>query len=36
LGIEIRAVVLNGADSAQLPPPDGDLFGPEDDEMDVE
>jgi transcription initiation factor TFIID subunit 7 len=36
LGIEIPAVVLNGADSAQLPPPDGDLFGPEDDEMDVE
>jgi len=36
LGIEIPAVVLNGADVAQLPPPDGDLFGPEDDEMDVE
>jgi transcription initiation factor TFIID subunit 7 len=36
LGIEIPAVVLNGAEGAQLPPPDGDLFGPEDDEMDVE
>ena len=36
LGIEIPVVVLNGADAAQLPPPDGDLFGPEDDEMDVE
>ncbi|KAI9459408.1 hypothetical protein BJY52DRAFT_1223036 [Lactarius psammicola] len=35
LGIEILAVVLNGADGAQLPPPDGDLFGP-DNEMDVE
>ncbi|KAH9035500.1 TAFII55 protein conserved region-domain-containing protein [Lactarius pseudohatsudake] len=35
LGIEIPAVVLNGVDGAQLPPPDGDLFGPED-EMDVE
>lgn len=36
LGIEIPAVVLSGAEGAQLPPPDGDLFGPEDDEMDVE
>ncbi len=35
LAIEIPAVVLNGGDGAQLPPPDGDLFGPED-EMDVE
>jgi transcription initiation factor TFIID subunit 7 len=30
-GIEIPAVIqLNGAEGAQLPPPDGDLFGPED------
>jgi len=29
-GIEIPAMQLNGADGAQLPPPDGDLFGPED------
>jgi hypothetical protein len=36
-GIEMPAVVqLNGADGAQLPPPDGDLFGPEDDiDMDI-
>jgi transcription initiation factor TFIID subunit 7 len=34
-GIEIPAVIqLNGTDGAQLPPPDGDLFGPEDD-MDI-
>ena len=34
-GIEIPAVIqLNGAEGAQLPPPDGDLFGPEDD-MDI-
>jgi len=34
-GIEMPAVIqLNGADGAQLPPPDGDLFGPEDD-MDI-
>ena len=36
LGIEIPVVPLNGAEGAQLPPPDGDLFGPDDDEMDVE
>ncbi len=30
-GIEMPAIIqLNGADGAQLPPPDGDLFGPED------
>ena len=30
-GIEMPAVIqLNGAEGAQLPPPDGDLFGPED------
>jgi transcription initiation factor TFIID subunit 7 len=30
-GMEIPAVIqLNGAENAQLPPPDGDLFGPED------
>jgi hypothetical protein len=36
-GIEMPAVIqLNGADGAQLPPPDGDLFGPEDDiDMDI-
>jgi transcription initiation factor TFIID subunit 7 len=29
-GIEMPAVIqLNGAEGAQLPPPDGDLFGPE-------
>lgn len=34
-GIEMPAVIqLNGAEGAQLPPPDGDLFGPEDD-MDI-
>ena len=34
-GIEMPAAVqLNGAEGAQLPPPDGDLFGPEDD-MDI-
>ena len=32
---EMPAVIqLNGAEGAQLPPPDGDLFGPEDD-MDI-
>ena len=35
LGIEISAVALNGAESAQIPLPDGDLFEPEDDEMDM-
>jgi transcription initiation factor TFIID subunit 7 len=36
-GIEMPAVIqLNGAEGAQLPPPDGDLFGPEDDiDMDI-
>ena len=30
-GIEMPAVIqLNGAEGVQLPPPDGDLFGPED------
>jgi len=30
-GIEMPAVIqLNGTEGAQLPPPDGDLFGPED------
>lgn len=34
-GIEMPAVIqLNGAEGAQLPPPDGDLFGPED-SMDI-
>jgi transcription initiation factor TFIID subunit 7 len=34
-GMEMPAVIqLNGAEGAQLPPPDGDLFGPEDD-MDI-
>jgi transcription initiation factor TFIID subunit 7 len=34
-GIEIPAAIqLNGTDGAQLPPPDGDLFGPDDD-MDI-
>ena len=34
-GIEIPAVIqLNGAEGVPLPPPDGDLFGPEDD-MDI-
>ena len=31
-GIEMPVVIqLNGTEGAQLPPPDGDLFGPEDD-----
>jgi len=36
-GIDMPAVIqLNGAEGAQLPPPDGDLFGPEDDiDMDI-
>jgi hypothetical protein len=34
-GIEMPAVIqLNGAEGTQLAPPDGDLFGPEDD-MDI-
>ncbi|KAI9508311.1 TAFII55 protein conserved region-domain-containing protein [Russula earlei] len=34
-GLEIPAVIqLNGSESGQLPPPDGDLFGPED-SMDI-
>jgi len=33
-GIEIPVMQLNGTDGAALPPPDGDLFGPED-SMDI-